>query len=182
MDFVVCFPTTTSGYDSIWVIVDRLTKSAHFIPVRVKYTAEKLAKLYISQIVRLHGVPISIISYRGSLFTSHFWKALQHGLCTQLDMSTTFHPQTDGQSERTMQVLEDMLRACVIDFGARWDQHLSLAEFAYNNSYHSSIHMAPFEALYGRRCRSPIGWFDSVEMDSLDTNLIRDAMEQVRMI
>ena len=125
----------------------RLTKSAHFIPVRVKYTAEKLAELYISQIVRLHGVPISIISDPSSLFTSHFWKALQHGLGTQLDMSTAFHPQTDGQSERTIQVLEDMLRACVIDFCARLDQHLPLAEFAYNNSYHSSIQMAPFEAL-----------------------------------
>ena len=109
------------GYDSIWLAVDRLTKSAHFIPVRVKYTAEKLAELYISQIVRLHGVPISIISDRGSLFTSHFLKALQHGLGTQLDVSTAFHPQTDGQSERTIQVLEDMLRACVIDFGARLD-------------------------------------------------------------
>ena len=109
--------------------------------------------------MRLHGVPISIISDRGSLFTSHFLKALQHGVGSQLDMSTTFHPQTDGQSERTIQVLEDMLRACVIDFSARTDRHLPLAEFTYNNSYHSSIQMAPFEALYGRRCRSPIGWF-----------------------
>ena len=102
MDFIVGFPTTTSGYDFIWVIVDRLNKSTHFISVRVKYTAEKLVELYISQIVRLHGVPISIILDRGSLFTSHFWKALQHGLGTKLDMSTTFHPQTDGQSERTI--------------------------------------------------------------------------------
>ena len=92
-------------------------------------------------------------------------------------MSTTFHPQTDGQSERTIQVLEDMLRAYVIDFGARWDQHLPLAEFAYNKSYHSSIQMAPFEALYERRCRSPIGWFDLTEMDSFDTDLLRDVME-----
>ena len=97
-------------------------------------------------------------------------------------MSTTFHPQTDGQSERTIQVLEVMLPACVINFGARWDRHLPLVEFAYNNSYHSSIQMAPFEALYGRLCRSPIGWFDSAEMDSLDTDLLRDAMDQVRMI
>ncbi|XP_069150223.1 uncharacterized protein [Solanum lycopersicum] len=182
MDFDVGLPTTVGGYDSIRVVVDRLTKSSHFILVRVKYTAEKLAELYISQIMRLHGVPISIISDRGSLFTSHFWKALQHGLGTQLDMSTAFHPQTDGQSERTIKVLEDMLRDCAIDFGARWDQYLPLAEFAYNNSYHSSIQMAPFEALYGRRCRSPIGWFDSAEIDSLDTDLLRDAIEQVRMI
>ena len=97
-------------------------------------------------------------------------------------MCTAFHPQIDGQSERTIQVLEDILRACVIDFVARWDQHLPLAEFSYNNNYHSSIQMAPFEALYGRRCRSPINWFDSTEMDSLDTNLLRDDMDQVHMI
>lgn len=97
-------------------------------------------------------------------------------------MSTTFNPQTDAQSKQTIQLLEDMLRACVIDVGARWDQHLPLAEFAYNNNYHSSIQMAPFEALYGRRCRSPIGWFDSAKMDSLDTDLLRDAMELFHMI
>ena len=92
-------------------------------------------------------------------------------------MSTAFHPQTDGQSERTIQVLEDMLRACVTDFGARWDRHLPLVEFSYNNSYHSSIQMVPFESLYGRRCRSPIGWFDSTKMDSLDTYFLRDAID-----
>ena len=97
-------------------------------------------------------------------------------------MSTTFHPQTNGKSEQTIQVLEDMLRACVINFGARWDRHLPLAEFSYNNSYPSSIQMDPFEALYFRRCRSSIAWFDSIEMDSLDTDLLRDAMEQVRVI
>ena len=97
--------------------VDRLTKSAHFIPVKVTYNAEKLAKLYISEIVRLHGVPLSIISYRGTQFTSKFWRALHAELGTRLDLSTAFHPQTDGQSERTIQVLEDMLRACVIEFG-----------------------------------------------------------------
>ena len=110
MDFVVGFPKTLGNFDSIWVIVDRLTKSAHFIPV-------KLAKLYISEVVRLHGVPFSIISDRGTQFTSMFWKTLHAELGTRLDLSTAFHPQTDGQSERTIQVLEDMLRACVMEFG-----------------------------------------------------------------
>ena len=105
----------------------------------------------------MHGVPISIISDRGTQFTSHFWRSMQKELGTRVDLSTTFHPQTDGQSERTIQVHEDMLRACVIDFGGQWDQFFPLAEFAYNNSYHSSIDMAPFEALYGKRCRSRIG-------------------------
>ena len=116
MDFVVGLPKTMGKYDSIWVIVDRLTKSAHFIPVKVTYNAEKLAKLYISEIVRLHGVPLSIISNRGTQFNSKFWKTLHVELGTRLDLSTAFHPQT-GQSERTIQVLEDMLRACVIEFG-----------------------------------------------------------------
>ncbi|XP_069152101.1 uncharacterized protein [Solanum lycopersicum] len=117
--------------------------------VQMTYNSEKLAKIYIREIVRLHGVPISIISNRGTQFTSQFWQSMQKDLGTRVDLSTTFHPQTDGQSERTIQVLEDMLRACVIDFGGHWDQFLPLAEFAYNNSYHSSIEMAPFEALYG---------------------------------
>ena len=128
------------------------------------YNAEKLAMLYISEIVRLHGVPLSIISDRGTQFTSMFWRTLHAELGTRLDLSTAFHPQTDGQSERTIQVLEDMLRACVIEFGGHWNNFLPLAEFSYNNSYHSSIDMAPFEELYGRRCRSPIGWFDAFEV------------------
>ena len=97
--------------------MDRLTKAAHFIPVKVTYNAENLARLYISEIVRLHGVPLSIIPDRGTQFTSMFWRTLHAELGTRLDLSTTFHPQTDGQSERTIQVLEDMLRACVIQFG-----------------------------------------------------------------
>ena len=182
MDFVVGLPKTMGKYDSIWVIVDRLTKSAHFIPVKVTYNAEKLAKLYISEVVRLHGVPLSIISDRGTQFTSKFWKTLHAELGTRLDLSTAFHPQTDGQSERTIQVLEDMLRACVIEFGDHWDSFLPLAEFSYNNSYHSSIDMAPFEALYGRRCRSPIGWFDAFEVRPWDTDLLRDSIEKVKSI
>ena len=151
MDFVVGLPKTLGKFDSIWVIVDRLTKSAHFIPVKMTYNAEKLAKLYISEIVRLHGVPLSIISDRGTQFTSKFWRTLHVELGTRLDLSTAFHPQTDGQSERTIQVLEDMLRASVIEFGGNWDNFLPLAEFSYNNRYHSSIDMALFETLYGRR-------------------------------
>lgn len=157
MNFVVRLPPMTSGFNSIQVVVDRLTKSAHFILVKVKYTVERLDQLYISQIVRLYGVLISIVSDRGLLFTSHYQRALKHGLGTHLDMSTTFHPQIDGQSERTILVLEDMLWTCVLDFGARQDQHLVLAEQAYNKSYHSSIQMVPFEAFYGWRCRSHIG-------------------------
>ena len=156
MDFITKLPKTSSGFDTIWVIVDRLTKSAHFLPIKETNKKEKLDRTYIREIVRLHGVPISIISDIDSRFISLFWQSLQKSLGTKLDMSTTYHPQTDGQSERTIQTLEDMLRACVIDFGKAWDIHLPLVEFSYKNSYHTSIKGAPFEALYGRKCRSPL--------------------------
>jgi len=117
MDFVVGLPRTLRGYDSVWVIVDRLTKSAHFLPVKTTYGGVKYAQIFMNEIVRLHGVPISIISDRGSQFTSRFWRSFQEDLGTRADLSTAFHPQTDGQSERTIQILEDMLRACILDFG-----------------------------------------------------------------
>ena len=110
----------------------------------------------MAEIVRLNGVPISIVSDRDPRFTSRFWSSLQDAIGTRLHFSTAFYPQTDGQSERTIQTLEDMLRVCVIEFKGSWDTHLSLMEFTYNNSYQSSIGVAPFEALYGRKCRPPV--------------------------
>ncbi|CAJ2651612.1 unnamed protein product [Trifolium pratense] len=145
--------------DSIWVIVDRLTKSAHFLAVKVTDTAEKLTDIYIAEIVKLHGIPSSIVSDRDPKFTSHFWKTLHDALGTKLRMSSAYHPQTDGQTERTNQSLEDLLRACVLDDRGSWDDVLPLVEFTYNNSYHASIGMAPFEALYGRRCQTPLCWY-----------------------
>ena len=140
------------------MIVDRLTKSAHFIPVMIDYSMDRLVELYVDEIVRLHGVQLSIVSDRYSRFTSKFWKKLQSALGTRLNFNTTFHPQTDGQSERLIQVLEDMLRGCVMEFIGSWDRYIPLIEFTYNNSYQSSIGMAPYEALYGRRCRTPVYW------------------------
>ncbi|GJR60890.1 putative reverse transcriptase domain-containing protein [Tanacetum coccineum] len=152
MDFVTKLPRTAAGQDTIWVIVDRLTKSAHFLPMREDDTLEKLTRQYLKEVVSKHGVPVSIISDRDGKFTSHFWKSLHKALGTRLDMSTAYHPETDGQSERTIQTLEDMLRACVLDFGKGWDKHLPLVEFSYNNSYHTSIKAAPFEAaVYAQR-------------------------------
>ncbi|GJY69599.1 putative reverse transcriptase domain-containing protein [Tanacetum coccineum] len=119
-------------------------------------STEKLMRLYMKEIVARHGIPVSIISDRDSHFTSRVWQSFHKALGMQLNLSTAYHPQTDGQSERTIQTLKDMLRACVIDFGNGWDRHLPLVEFSYNNSYHTSIKVAPFEALYGRKCRSPI--------------------------
>ncbi|GJZ63328.1 putative reverse transcriptase domain-containing protein [Tanacetum coccineum] len=156
MDFITKLPRLSSGHDAIWVIVDRLTKSAHFLAIREDYSMEKLARLYIDEIDARHDVPTSIIFYRDRRFTSRFWQTMQKALGTPLDMSMAYHPQTYGQSERTIQTLDDMLRACVIDFGRSWNIHLPLAELSYNNSYHSSIRYAPFEALYGRKCRDKL--------------------------
>ncbi|GKE06117.1 putative reverse transcriptase domain-containing protein, partial [Tanacetum coccineum] len=124
MDFVTKLPKIANGHDAIWVIVDRPTKSAHFIPIKETDNMETLTRLYIKEIVSWHGVPISIILDRDSHFTSRFWQSLQDALGTQFDMSTAYHPEPDRQSERTIQTLEDMLRACVIDFGKGWERHL----------------------------------------------------------
>ncbi|GKC88007.1 reverse transcriptase domain-containing protein, partial [Tanacetum coccineum] len=143
MDFVMGLPRTPSGYDSIWVIVDRLTKYAHFLSMKKTDSMEKLTQFYLKEIVCRHRVPVSIISDRDSRFASGFWRSLQKALGTDVNMRTTYHPEMDGQSERTIQTMEDMLRACVIDFGSSWDRHLPLVEFSHNNSYHASIKAAP---------------------------------------
>ena len=124
MNFMIGLPHSKDGYDSIWQIVDKLTKSAHFLPVKATYPVTKLAKLYVKHIVCLHGVPVSIVSDRVSVFTSQFWQQLQEAMGTRLDFNTACHPQTDGQSERMIQKLEDMLRMCVMDLGGSWDDHL----------------------------------------------------------
>jgi len=138
--------------------VDRLTKCAHFLAINQKWSLDKLAELYVREVVRLHGVPASIVSDRDPRFTSQFWQSLQEALGTQLRMSSAYHPQTHGNSERTIQSLEDLLRACMLDHMGSWSEMFHLVEFTYNNSYHSSIGMAPYEALYGRRCRTPLCW------------------------
>ena len=147
IDFLTHFPRTQQKHDSVWVIVDRLTKLAHFLAVRMIFALERFCRLYIRHIVQLHGVPVSVVSDRDLRFTEHFWKSFKKAMGTWLTMSTTFHPQTDGQSERTIQVLEDMLRACVLDHKGSWEEHFPLVEFANNNSYQASIQMAPYKAL-----------------------------------
>ncbi|GJT59585.1 putative reverse transcriptase domain-containing protein [Tanacetum coccineum] len=141
MDFVTKLPRTSSGHDTIWVIVDRLTKSAHFLPMREDYKMDRLARLYLNEIVARHGI--------------------------------------DGQSELTIQTMEDMLRACFLDFGGSWDVHLPLVEFSYNNSYHFSMRCAPFEALYGRKCRSPIMWAEVREGHLIGPELVQETTEKI---
>ncbi|GJZ93900.1 putative reverse transcriptase domain-containing protein [Tanacetum coccineum] len=168
-----------SGKGLLWIL---LTKSAHFLPMKKMDSMEKLTRLYLKEIVCRHGVPVLIISDRDSHFTSRFWRSLQEALGTNLDMSTAYPPQTDGQSERTTQMLENMLHACVIDFGSSWDRHLPLVEFSYNNSYHASIKVAPYEALYGRKCRSPVCWSEVGDSQLTGLELIRDTTEKIVQI
>ncbi|GJW97852.1 putative reverse transcriptase domain-containing protein [Tanacetum coccineum] len=138
--------------------------------------------MYLKEVVTKHGIPVSIICDRDPRFSSNFWKSLQKALGTNLDMSTAYHPETDGQSERTIQTLEDMLRACVIDFGNGWVKHLPLVEFSYNNSYHASIKAAPFEALYGRKCRSPVCWAEVGQVQLTGPELVQESTERIIQI
>ncbi|GJS00313.1 putative reverse transcriptase domain-containing protein, partial [Tanacetum coccineum] len=152
MDFITKLPQDTKWIDTIWVIVDHLTKFVHFLSMKETDKMERLARLYLKE-VKVLG--------------------------TRLDMSTAYHPQTDRQNERTIQTLEDMLRACVIDFRNGWDKHLPLVEFSYNNSYHTSIKAAPFEALYGRKCRSPVCWAEVGENQLTGLEIIHETTEKI---
>ncbi|GJV40825.1 putative reverse transcriptase domain-containing protein [Tanacetum coccineum] len=175
-------PKSSQGYDIIWVIIDRPTKSAIFVPMRETDRLEKLARMYLKEVVTRHGIPVSIICDRDPRFASNFWRSLQKALGTNLDMSTAYHPQTDGQSERTIQTLEDMLCACAIDFGKGWVNHLPLVEFSYNNSYHASIKAATFEALYGRKCRLPVCWAKVGQVQLIGPDLVQETTEKIIQI
>jgi hypothetical protein len=166
MDFIVGLPRTRAGYDSIWVVVDRLTKSAHFIPVKTNYSNAVLAELYMSWIVCVHGVPKKIVSDRG----------------THLNFSSAYHPQTDGQTERTNQILEDMLRAYALQDQSGWDKRLPYAEFSYNNSYQASLKMSPFQALYERSCRTPLQWDQPGEKQVFGPDILLEAEENIKMV
>nr|GFA63180.1 putative reverse transcriptase domain-containing protein [Tanacetum cinerariifolium] len=143
---------------------------------------DRLARIYLKEVVTRHGIPVSIINDRDPRFAPKFWMSLQNALGTRLDISTEYHPKTDGQSERTIQTLKDMLRACAIDFEKGWDNHLPLVKFSYNNSYHATIKAAPFEALYGRKCRSPVCWTEVGEAQILCPELIQETTEKIVQI
>ncbi|MCO5558341.1 hypothetical protein L7F22_011922 [Adiantum nelumboides] len=156
MDLVTGLPKTTGNYDSIFVIVAKLTKVAHLIPVKQTAIAVDIAQVFVKEIVRLHGIPTRIISDRDAKFTSKFWQAMFQSLGTQLNLSTAYHPETDGQTERVNQVIEDMLQAYCNQQPQKWIKFLHLVEFAYNSSHHRSLGMSPFKALYGQECLVPL--------------------------
>jgi hypothetical protein len=182
MDFVVGLPRTPMGNDSIWVIVDRLTKVAHFMQVRVTFGTEGLANLYIEHILRLHGALKKIVSDRGAQFVAKFWRSFHKLMGATLNYNTTFHPRTDEQTERVNQVLEDMLQACALTYGTDWESSLPFAEFSYNNNFQASPRMAPFEALYGRKCRTPLAWLEVGERTLFGPAIIEEAEEKVEKV
>jgi hypothetical protein len=182
MDFILGLPTTQKENNSIWVIVDRLTKLAHFLLVKTAFRPPQYAEKYIAEIFRLHGMPKTIVSNRGSQFTAHFWEHLHKGLGTSLVRSTAYHPQTGGQTERVNRVLEDMLRACVLSSKGSWKSWLPLADFTYNNNYQEIIKMAPFEALYDRKCRTPLNWIEPKERRYYGIDFVEEAKKKVCII
>jgi hypothetical protein len=164
------------------VIVDRLIKSAHFIPVNTNYNVQKYAEIYVTRVLCLHGVPKMNISDRGSQFVTRFWEQLHASLGTHLIHSSAYHPQTDGQTERVNQILEDMLKACVMEYPSSWDKNLSWTEFSYNNNYQESLKMALFEALYGRQCHTPLNWIKPWEKAIFGPDIVVEAEATVRRI
>jgi hypothetical protein len=182
MDFIVGLPKTAKGFDSIWVIIDRLTKVAHFLSVKTKYPVVAYAEHYIARILSLHGIPKTIVSDHGPQFVSKFWSELHKFLGTKLLHSSAYHPQISGQTERVNQILQDMLWACVLEFPQKWDDCLPLVEFSYNNSYQESIKMSPFEALYGRRCRTPLNWSKPGERWYFRPDLVKETEAKVQWI
>src|SRR3954465_8008746 len=182
MDFVTGFPRLEKGNNAIFVVIDNLSKVALFLPVKETISAGQLVELYTAIIVSLQDIPKQISFDRGSIFTSNFWKAFQEALGTKILFSTAYHPTTNGQVECVNQILEDMLRACVISFGMKWEECLSYAEFSYNNSYQASLLATPFEVLYGRKCRTPLNWSEIGERQLFGPDVIQKAEDKVRVI
>jgi hypothetical protein len=158
LDFITGLPKTQNHNDSIMVVIDKIIKSTHFIPVKSTFKAINIAKILMKEIFRLHGIPKMVISDRDVKFTSTFWKELFVGINTNLNFSTSYHPQMDGQIERTSKIIEDMLRMYVRTKPIKWEDYLHLVEFAYNNGYQTLAKLSPFEILYGRKCTTPISW------------------------
>jgi hypothetical protein len=181
MDFIVGLPTTQSGYDSIWVIIDRFLNVAHFILVKTTYKGVKLAEMYIARIMCLHEVTKKIVSNRGTQSTSRFWEKLHEAMDRRLNFRLAYHPQTDGQTERVNQILEDMLTTCALKDSKSWDKCLPYAEFSYKNSYQKTLKMSPFEVLYGRRCLTPLFWNEPGENQVFAPEILREVERQVQV-
>jgi hypothetical protein len=173
MDFITGLPTSARQNDTIMVVVDKLSKSAHFIPIKSTCKVIDIANIFMKEIFRLHGMPKEIMSDRDTKFTSNFWKSLMASLETKLLFSTTYHPQTDGQMKRVNQILEDMLRMNVMHQPKKWEDYLPLVEFSYNNSYQESLKMSPFKVLYGRSCNTPVSWSNPMNKIMIGPDMLK---------
>jgi hypothetical protein len=179
MDFITGLPKTNKQHDSIMVVVDKLTKAAHFVPVKTMHTMTNIAEIFMKEIARLHGIPRTIVSDKDTKFTSNLWRGFFKGFGTNLNFSTTYHPQIDGKIERFNRIIEDMLRMYVMDKPSKWEYYLQLVEFAYNNGYQASLRMIPFESLYGRKCDTLVSWDNPIDRVVLGSYLLKDMEDQV---
>lgn len=180
-NFIIHLPPSRRQIDVVQVIINKLTKLAHFIPIHTIYQVSTLAILYRDQIVRLHRVPIEIVSDREPIFTSSFQRSFQRELDTETKFNIEYHPQTDDQSKRMIQILEDLLRSYIMNIGGSWEEHLPLVEFAYNNNYQVNIGMTPFKALYHRQCRSPMCWLRGSKPLIVGPKLLQDSQRLVEL-
>jgi hypothetical protein len=182
MDFITGLPTSTKQNDAIMVVVDKLRNSAHFIPIESTCKAIDITNVFMKEILRLHGMPKEIVSDRDTKFTSNFWKSLMAGLETKLLFITSYHPQTNGHMERVSQILEDMLRMHVMHQLKKWEDYLTLVEFAYNNDYQESLKMGPFKVLYCRPCNTPVSWSNPVNRVTIGHDMLKEIERQVIQI
>jgi hypothetical protein len=174
MDFITRLPRTNKQHNSIMVVVDKLTKAPHFVHVKTTHISANIVEIYMREIARLHGIPRTIVSDKDTKFTSNFWMGFLKRFGTNLYSSTTYHPQSDGQTERVNRIIEDMLRMYVMDKPSKWEDYLHLVEFAYNNGYQTSLKMSPFEALYGRKCNTPVSWDNPTYIVVLGAEFLKD--------
>eukprot|EP00253_Pinus_taeda_P010896 PITA_10896 len=182
MDFITGLPKTKRNNDSFMVVVDKLSKVAQFIPIQSMYKVAQIAHIFMQDVLKLHGLPKMIISYRDVKFTSAFWKTLFFDLGSQLNINTAYHLQTDGQMEQVNQVVEDMLRAYVMQQPTLWEEYLHLVEFTYNNGYHTSTQISPFEVLYGWKCHTPSTWGGPEDRLSLGPEMLKEMEDMVKRV
>jgi hypothetical protein len=179
MNFITGLPRITKLHDLIMVVVNKLTKFAHFIPLKTTHKATDVADIFIMEVARLHKIPKTIMSNRDPKFTSNFWKGLFKGFRMNLNFSTTYHLESDGQTERVNRVIEYILRMYVMDKPSRWEDYMHLVEFAYNNGYHASLKMSPFEALYGRKCNTLVSWDNLADRAVVGPEFLKEMEDQM---
>jgi hypothetical protein len=179
MDFITGLPRMNKKHDSIMAVVEKLTKASHFVLVKTTQTTQNIAEIFLKEFAKLHGMPRTIVSDRDTKFTSNLWRVWFKGFGTDLNFSTAYHPHIHGQTKRVNRIIEDMLGMYVMDNPSKWEDYLHLVEFSYNNGYQTSLRMIPFEALYGRKCDTPVSWDNPVDKVVLGPELLKDMEDQV---